>query len=93
MIDCDDTVECVCRIANSGNAPRFDIEPVDQPGVVITAGSPTGAWTQVVRAAILARQRNHSNSVLCPVYTGLAHSLVKALIQELPGARAAPAYI
>lgn len=93
MIDRTDTVEYVCRIVDGGNAPRFEIAPADQPGMLITAGTPTGAWTQVVKAANLIRQRNHSNSVSGPEYTGLAHNVVKALIQELPGARASPAYI
>ncbi|KAK4700712.1 hypothetical protein P7C70_g5534, partial [Phenoliferia sp. Uapishka_3] len=93
MIDRTDTVEYVCRIADGGAAPRFEIDPADQPGVVISAGTPTGAWTQVVKAANLIRQRNHSNSVSGPDYYGLAHNVVKALIQELPGARDVPGYI
>lgn len=94
MIDKTQTVEYSCRIADGGDgAPRFEIDPSDQPGVVISAGTPTGAWSQVVKAANRIRERNHSNSVSGPDYYGLAQNVVKALIQELPGARDVPGYI
>jgi hypothetical protein len=94
MIDPTETVEYNCRIVDGGNnAPRFELEPADQPGVVISAGTPTGAWSQVVKTANKIRVRNHSNSVSGPDYYGLAHNVVKALIQELPGAAEVPGYI
>lgn len=94
MIDPTETVEYSCQIVDGGNnAPRFEIHPADRPGFVVTAGTPTGAWSQVVKAANLVRARNQSNSVSGPDYFGLAQNVVKALIQELPGARDVPDYI
>ncbi|ORY91602.1 F/Y-rich N-terminus-domain-containing protein, partial [Leucosporidium creatinivorum] len=94
MIDRTETVEYSCTIVDGGDgAPRFEIHPADQPGVIISAGTPTGAWSQVVKAANRVRERNHSNSVSGPDYYGLAQNVVKALIQELPGAREVPGYI
>lgn len=93
MINKTETVEYNCRIADGGDAPRFEIDPADQPGVIISAGTPTGAWSQVVKAANRIRERNHSNSVSGPDYYGLAQNVVKALIQELPGAREVQGYI
>lgn len=56
----------------------------DQP---ITAGTATGAWSGIVRAANLIRNRQHSNSVSGPDFFGLGQNTIKHLIQELPGAK------
>ncbi|KAL8277922.1 hypothetical protein RQP46_009741 [Phenoliferia psychrophenolica] len=93
MIDRAETVEYVCRIVDGGDSPRFEIDAADQPGVIISANTPTGAWTQVVKQANMIRQRNHSNSVSGPEYYGLAALPIKHLIQELPGANSVPAYV
>lgn len=93
MVNKTADAEYVCRIVDSGQGgPRFELHPSDQPGTVIHAQTPTGAWSQVVRAANKLRERNHSNSVSGPDYYGLSHNLVKALIQELPGASSVPGY-
>ncbi|GAA6064140.1 hypothetical protein JCM10212_005141 [Sporobolomyces blumeae] len=93
IIDRNTEVDYVCRIVDGGNgAPRFELYPADQPGHVIHAGTPTGAWAQVVRAANKLRERNHSNSVSGPDYYGLSNNTVKALIQELPGANQVSGY-
>lgn len=73
--------------------PRFELHPSDQPGQIVSSGTPTGAWSQVVRATNEIRKRNHSGSVSGPDYYGLSHNIVKALIQELPGADQVPGYI
>ncbi|GJN89822.1 hypothetical protein Rhopal_002811-T1 [Rhodotorula paludigena] len=94
MVNRTGTAEYVCRITDGGDGnPRFELHPSDQPGVVITSGTPTGAWTQVVKATNKLRERNHSNSVSGPDYYGLSHNIVKAMIQELPGADQVPGYI
>ncbi|KAM0746395.1 FYRN-domain-containing protein, partial [Meredithblackwellia eburnea MCA 4105] len=93
MLDPNGMVEYVSRIADGGDSPRFEITVSDQPGLVISAGTPTGAWAQVVKVANKIRQRNHSNSVSGPDYYGLAHNIVKALIQELPNAQDVPSYV
>ncbi|GAA6008804.1 hypothetical protein JCM11491_003789 [Sporobolomyces phaffii] len=94
MVNKTAETEYVCRIVDSGQGgPMFELHPADQPGTVIQAATPTGAWSQVVKAANKLRERNHSNSVSGPDYFGLSHVLVKALIQELPGATALPAYM
>ncbi|TNY19741.1 F/Y rich C-terminus-domain-containing protein, partial [Rhodotorula diobovata] len=94
MVDRTGTTEYTCRITDGGDGnPRFELHPSDQPGVVISSGTPTGAWTQVVKATNKLRERNHSNSVSGPDYYGLSHNVVKAMIQELPGADQVPGYI
>lgn len=94
MIDPHANAEYTCRIVDGGEGtPRFELYPSDQPGEVISSGTPTGAWTQVVRATNRVRERNHSGSVSGPDYYGLSHNIVKALIQELPGADHVPGYI
>lgn len=82
MIHPEDTVEYTSRIVDGGSgAPRFEIDASDQPGVIISAGTPTGAWAQIVRTANALRNRQHSNSVSGPDYYGLAQNVIKALIQ------------
>ncbi|GAA5918493.1 hypothetical protein JCM1841_003265 [Sporobolomyces salmonicolor] len=94
MVDRAENAEYVCRIVDGGDGmPRFELHPSDQPGYIISAGTPTGAWTQVVKAANKLRERNHSNSVSGPDYYGLSQNQVKAMIQELPGANQVPGYI
>lgn len=94
MLDPDLVVEYDCYIVEgTDKLPRFDLTASDQPGVVITAGTPTGAWTQVVKAANKIRALDRSNSVSGPDYYGLTHNVVKALVQELPGVRDVPTYI
>ncbi|GAA5841199.1 hypothetical protein JCM9279_000576 [Rhodotorula babjevae] len=94
MVNRTGTADYVCRITDGGDGnARFELHPSDQPGVVISSGTPTGAWTQVVKATNKLRERNHSNSVSGPDYYGLSHNVVKAMIQELPGADAVPGYI
>jgi hypothetical protein len=94
MIHPNDTVEYTSRIVDGGSgAPRFEIDASDQPGVIISAGTPTGAWAQIVRTANALRNRQHSNSVSGPDYYGLAQNVIKALIQELPGAQDVSTYI
>lgn len=93
MIKRADTVEYICRIVDSGDGPRFELYAADQPGTIISGTTPTGAWSQVVKAANRIRERNHTNSVSGPDYFGLSHNVVKALIQELPGAQECEEYI
>jgi hypothetical protein len=94
MIDPEETTIYTCRILDSGQGtPIFEIEPGDQPGVKVAAGTATGAWAQVFKAANKIRDRVHSNSVSGPDYYGLGQSTIKALIQELPGASELPDYV
>ncbi|PRQ74998.1 F/Y rich C-terminus-domain containing protein, partial [Rhodotorula toruloides] len=87
MIDPNAHADYTCRIVDGGNnMPLFEMYPSDQPGVVITSGTPTGAWTQVLKATMKIRNKQHSGSVSGPDYFGLSNNIVKALIQELPGA-------
>jgi hypothetical protein len=94
MVDPEETTVYTCRILDSGQGtPIFEIEPGDQPGVKIAAGTATGAWAQVFKTANKIRNRVHSNSVSGPDYYGLGQSTIKALIQELPGASELPDYV
>ena len=75
-----------CTILDGGDGPKFQIIASDMPDKPIIAGTATGAWSGIVRAANLIRKRQHSNSVSGPDYFGLGQNTIKHLIQELPGA-------
>ncbi|GAA6029854.1 hypothetical protein JCM8097_001080 [Rhodosporidiobolus ruineniae] len=94
MVDSVETAEYVCRVVDGGsNGPRFEIHPSDQPGVILAGGTPTAPWSQVVRTANKIRDKQHSGSVSGPDYFGFSANLVKAMIQELPGANQVKGYI
>ncbi|KAI0042397.1 hypothetical protein FA95DRAFT_1598479 [Auriscalpium vulgare] len=75
-----------CRILDGGDGPKFQITAADKPDEPIIAGTATGAWSVVVRAANHVRNRQHSNSVSGPDFFGLGQNTIKHLIQELHGA-------
>ncbi|KZV73190.1 hypothetical protein PENSPDRAFT_649101 [Peniophora sp. CONT] len=75
-----------CKILNGETGPNFQIIADDQPEKPIVAGTPTGAWSVVVRAANHIRNRAHSNSVSGPDFFGLGQNTIKHLIQQLPDA-------
>lgn len=75
-----------CTILDGGDGPKFQIIANDMADKPIIAGTATGAWSVVVRAANHVRNRQHSNSVSGPDFFGLGQNTIKHLIQELPGA-------
>jgi hypothetical protein len=75
-----------CTIHDGGDGPKFQIVANDMADKPIIAGTATGAWSVVVRAANHVRNRQHSNSVSGPDFFGLGQNTIKHLIQELPGA-------
>ncbi|KZS92906.1 hypothetical protein SISNIDRAFT_454840 [Sistotremastrum niveocremeum HHB9708] len=74
-----------CKILEGPAGPVFQIIAHDMPAP-IEAGTATGAWSGIVRAANLLRNRQHSNSVSGPDYFGLGQNTIKHLIQGLPNA-------
>jgi hypothetical protein len=74
-----------CKILDGGDGPKFMITADDLPEPIM-AGTPTGAWSVIVRSANHIRNRQHSNSVSGPDFFGLGQNTIKHLIQELPGA-------
>lgn len=94
MIHKTETALYSCRIVDGGDeSPRFEISPSDQD-IIISAPTPTGAWSKIVKAANHLRERTHSNSVSGPDYYGLSLNVVKALIQEIvPNANDIPGYV
>lgn len=75
-----------CTILDGGDGPKFQIIASDDPDKPVIAGTATGAWSVIVRAANVARNRQHSNSVSGPDFFGLGQNTIKHLIQELAGA-------
>ncbi|ORY97107.1 hypothetical protein BCR41DRAFT_394994 [Lobosporangium transversale] len=51
MIDPTQQTTYTCSVIDDGEAPKFQIDAEDQPGKPIIAGTATGAWTHVVKAA------------------------------------------
>ena len=82
-----------CTILDGGDGPKFQIIAEDQPDKPIIAGTATGAWSVVVRAANHIRNRQHSNSVSGPDFFGLGQNSIKHLIQELPNANKLKDYV
>ncbi|KAI0685618.1 hypothetical protein BC835DRAFT_1289824 [Cytidiella melzeri] len=75
-----------CTILDGGDGPKFQIVASDDSDKPVIAGTATGAWSVIVRAANLIRNRQHSNSVSGPDFFGLGQNTIKHLIQELSGA-------
>ena len=59
----------------------------------IIAGTATGVWSVIVRAANHIRNRQHSMTVSGPDFFGLEQNTIKRLIQELPGANRLKDYV
>lgn len=85
-INPDTDVVYTCTILDGGDGPKFQIVPSDVPDRPVVAGTATGAWSNIVKAANTIRKRQHSNSVSGPDFFGLSQTTIKYLIQELPGA-------
>ncbi|OSD07349.1 hypothetical protein PYCCODRAFT_1430603 [Trametes coccinea BRFM310] len=82
-----------CKILDGGDGPKFQITASDLPDKPIVAGTATGAWSVIVRAANHIRNRAHSNSVSGPDFFGLGQNTIKHLIQELPHANQLKDYV
>ncbi|GJJ13348.1 hypothetical protein Clacol_007600 [Clathrus columnatus] len=76
---------------DGGSGPR--IVASDNAEHPITAGTATGAWSVIVKAANKLRMRPHSNSVSGPDYFGLGQNTIKHLLQELENANLLQDYV
>ncbi|EIN12963.1 hypothetical protein PUNSTDRAFT_141512 [Punctularia strigosozonata HHB-11173 SS5] len=85
-IDPNIEVTYTCTILDGGDGPKFSVVASDVPDKPIVAGTATGAWAVIVRAANHVRKRLHSNSVSGPDFFGLGQNTIRSLIQELPNA-------
>ncbi|KAI0670909.1 hypothetical protein C8Q78DRAFT_1069633 [Trametes maxima] len=92
-IDPNQEVVYHCKILDGGDGPKFQITATDTPDKPIVAGTATGAWSVIVRAANHIRNRAHSNSVSGPDFFGLGQNTIKHLIQELPHANQLKDYV
>ncbi|KAI7826516.1 hypothetical protein BC939DRAFT_446630 [Gamsiella multidivaricata] len=93
MIDPHQQTTYTCSVIDDGEAPKFQIDAEDQPGKPIIAGTATGAWTHIVKAANLIRKRDHSNSASGPDYFGFSNATIAKMIQDLPNAEKCKGYI
>ncbi|KAF9917281.1 hypothetical protein BX616_001489 [Lobosporangium transversale] len=93
MIDPNNQTTYTCSVIDDGEAPKFQIDAEDQPGKPIIAGSATGAWTHVVKAANAIRKRDHSNSASGPDYYGFSNATIAKMIQDLPNVDKCESYI
>ncbi|GJJ76505.1 hypothetical protein EMPS_08864 [Entomortierella parvispora] len=93
MVDPTKQTIYTCSVIDDGEAPKFQIDAEDQPGSPIIAGTATGAWTHIVKAANLIRRRDHSNSASGPDYYGFSNDTIAKMIQELPDAEKCTSYI
>ncbi|KAI0631970.1 hypothetical protein C8Q77DRAFT_1218536 [Trametes polyzona] len=92
-IDPNAEVPYHCTILDGGDGPKFKVTASDVPDKPIVAGTATGAWSVIVRAANHIRNRAHSNSVSGPDFFGLGQNTIKHLIQELPHANQLKDYV
>ncbi|KAG0051504.1 hypothetical protein BGZ83_003625 [Gryganskiella cystojenkinii] len=93
MVDPTKQTVYTCSVIDDGDAPKFQIDAEDQPESPIIAGTATGAWTHIVKAANLIRRRDHSNSASGPDYYGFSHATIAKMIQDLPNADKCTSYI
>ncbi|KAF9427259.1 hypothetical protein BGZ76_002400, partial [Entomortierella beljakovae] len=93
MINQQGLTTYTCSVIDDGDAPKFQIDAGDQPGKPIIAGTATGAWTHVVKAANAIRKRDHSNSASGPDYYGFSNATIAKMIQDLPGVEKCESYI
>ncbi|KAF9190902.1 hypothetical protein BGZ49_003591 [Haplosporangium sp. Z 27] len=93
MIDPNSQTTYTCSVIDDGEAPKFQIDAEDQPGKPIIAGTATGAWTHVVKAANAIRKRDHSNSASGPDYYGFSNATIAKMIQDLPGVEKCQSYV
>ncbi|KAG0049691.1 hypothetical protein BGZ83_005495 [Gryganskiella cystojenkinii] len=93
MIDPNNQTVYTCSVIDDGDAPKFQIDAEDQPDKPIIAGTATGAWTHVVKAANGIRKRDHSNSASGPDYFGFSNPTIAKMIQDLPNVEKCPGYI
>ncbi|KAF9943281.1 hypothetical protein BGZ75_007221 [Mortierella antarctica] len=93
MIDPHNLTIYTCSVIDDGEAPKFQIDAADQPGKPIIAGTATGAWTHVVKAANAIRRRDHSNSASGPDYFGFSNATIAKMIQDLPNADKCETYV
>ncbi|KAF9146025.1 hypothetical protein BGX30_005121 [Mortierella sp. GBA39] len=92
MIDPTTHTTYTCSVIDDGEAPKFQIDAEDQPGKPIIAGTATGAWTHIVKAANAIRKRDHSNSASGPDYFGFSNATIAKMIQDLPNAEKCSTY-
>ncbi|GJJ69439.1 hypothetical protein EMPS_01785 [Entomortierella parvispora] len=93
MIDPHQQTVYTCSVIDDGDAPKFQIDAEDQPGKPIIAGTATGAWTHIVKAANHIRRRDHSNSASGPDYFGFSNPTIAKMIQDLPNVDKCTGYI
>ncbi|KAF9935302.1 hypothetical protein FBU30_004877 [Linnemannia zychae] len=93
MIDPNTHTTYTCSVIDDGEAPKFQIDAEDQPGKPIIAGTATGAWTHIVKAANAIRKRDHSNSASGPDYFGFSNATIAKMIQDLPNVEKCSTYV
>ncbi|KAF9902063.1 hypothetical protein EC991_005375 [Linnemannia zychae] len=93
MVDPTSHTTYTCSVIDDGEAPKFQIEAEDQPGKPIIAGTATGAWTHIVKAANAIRKRDHSNSASGPDYFGFSNATIAKMIQDLPDVEKCSTYV
>ncbi|KAK3845323.1 MAG: hypothetical protein J3R72DRAFT_40776 [Linnemannia gamsii] len=93
MVDPSTHTTYTCSVIEDGEAPKFQIDAEDQPGKPIIAGTATGAWTHIVKAANAIRKRDHSNSASGPDYFGFSNATIAKMIQDLPNAEKCSTYV
>ncbi|CAO3576770.1 unnamed protein product [Absidia cylindrospora] len=64
------------------NEPMFVITPKDDPENKISGKTATSCWTVVARGANKIRRKSCRNSISGPEYYGLAHPIIRHLIEE-----------
>jgi len=93
MVDPNKVVAYRCSVTEEGGHPRFHVVPEDCPERAVVAGTPTGAWSGIIKAANALRQKDHSNSASGPEFFGFTHPTVAAIIQGLLNADKCKNYV
>ncbi|KAI8340835.1 F/Y rich C-terminus-domain-containing protein [Chlamydoabsidia padenii] len=84
MVNEHDQTTYTCKVEEGDNdEPSFVVEPKDDPENIIRAKTATGCWTVVAKKANQIRKKSGRNSISGPEYYGLAHPVIRFLIEEM----------
>ncbi|KAI9345562.1 F/Y-rich N-terminus-domain-containing protein [Obelidium mucronatum] len=93
MIDAAKQTMYLCEVLDGGDSPMFVVTPEDCPERAVSAGSLTGAWIPIFKAAYALRNKEHASGLSGPEFFGFTQGIVMKVIQELPGSRLCKNYV
>ncbi|KAG1442721.1 hypothetical protein G6F56_010953 [Rhizopus delemar] len=82
-----------CTIVDGKTCPMFRLTSADSPDEPIEANSSSGVWCTLMEKVNRAKGKKGKIAVSGPVQYGLAHPLVRQMIEQLPNADKCKNYV